>query len=345
MKLSISTMIKRVLILLPITIFIWRIAFSQPIPVTGIVKIESGYPVPGVLIKGKKEKIQTYTDSIGIFKISASPYSTLLVSYEGFKQIEIKVEDKPIDTTIILYPQHVQQKNEAADTKIKSENFQSAISAQKRVSNTVVYNNGLPTSSSGAFFPQFSSKEETRGSKYLFNEWVNGFVVTAAGSSIKNDATQFNYDKISGSLLMTEDKKTAIELDKSQIKAFTLYSDTSTEYTFENIPVISSNTFCQLIAKGSKYGIYKLIKTKFVKSDYHTDGMTSTGNPYDEYIDEYEYYLLTPADNKFETFKLSKKSIEKVLKNEQQKIHDFFSMHKGEQVDETFLKNLIAYLN
>ena len=73
--------------------------------------------------------------------------------------------------------------------------------------------------------------------------------------------------------------------------------------------------------------------------------MTSTGNPYDEYIDEHEYYLLTPADNKFETFKLSKKSIEKAFKNVQQKVSDYFSRHKGETVDETFLKNLVDYLN
>src|SRR6266487_2361518 len=192
-------------ILIFIIIFTVRGVSGQPIVVSGIVKIESGYPVSGAIIKGKKEKIQVFTDSLGIFKIEASPYSKLMVSYEGFKEVEIKVEDKPIDTTIILLPQNAMQKNDATESKIKSENFQSAISTQKGVTNTIVYNNSaLPRSSSGAFFPQFSSKEETRGSKYLFNEWVNGFVVTTAGSSIKNDATQFNYDKISGSLLMTE---------------------------------------------------------------------------------------------------------------------------------------------
>jgi hypothetical protein len=61
-----------------------------------------------------------------------------------------------------------------------------------------------------------------------------------------------------------------------------------------------------LIAKGTKYAVYKLTTTKFVKSNYHTDGVTLTGNPYDEYIDKHKYYLVTPG-NKSELIKTLKK--------------------------------------
>jgi hypothetical protein len=318
-----------------------QIVFSQPVAVTGMVKVESGYPVSGVLIKGKKEKIQALTDSMGIFKIGASPYSVLIVSYAGFKSLEIKVADKPIDTVIILLPENEGQKYDAASSKIKSENLQDAISAQKGASNTIIYNNAP---ASGAFFPQFSSKEESQGSKYLFHDWVSGFIVTADSNTIKNDLARFNYNKMSGNLIMTQDGKSAIEFDHAQITAFTLYN-AGTEYPFEDVPSISTNAFCQVIAKGNKYAAYKLTTTKFVKSNYHTDGMTSTGNPYDEYIDEHKYYLLTPADNKFELSKLNKKSIKGALKNEQQRVDDYFSQHKAEIVDEAFLKNLVDYLN
>jgi len=332
---------RKSLFFLTASIFTLQVVFSQPVAVTGMVKVESGYPVSGVLIKGKKEKIQTLTDSMGVFKIGASPYSILLVTYPGFKRLEIKVEDKPIDTVITLLLENGGQKYDAASSKIKSEHFQDAISMQKGASNTIIYNNAP---ASGAFFPQFSSKEEAQGSKYLFHDWVSGFIVTANSNTIKNDSSRFNYNKMSGNLIMTQDGKTAIEFDHAQIRAFTLYN-TGTEYSFEDVSSISTNAFCQVIAKGNKYAVYKLTTTKFVKSNYHTDGMTSTGNPYDEYIDEHKYYLLTPDENKFELPKLTKKSIKGALKNEQQKVDDYFSQHKAEVVDETFLKNLVDYLN
>src|SRR6476661_566532 len=96
-----------------IAIFALQIVFCQPVTVAGMVKVESGYPVSGVLIKGKKEKIETLTDSTGVFKIGASPSSILVVSYPGFKSLEIKVEDKPIDTVITLLPENEGQKYDA----------------------------------------------------------------------------------------------------------------------------------------------------------------------------------------------------------------------------------------
>ena len=53
----------------------------------------------------------------------------------------------------------------------------------------------------------------------------------------------------------------------------------------------------QVLSAGSKYKIYKLTTTKFIKSDMETNGLVSSGNPYDEYADEITYYVLTVKGN------------------------------------------------
>jgi len=164
----------------------------------------------------------------------------------------------------------------------------------------------------GSLLPVFSHKEETKGSRYLFNEWAHGSVVNADNSAFNNSGYLYNYDKMEGGLLMTGDKQSAIEVDKAQIKSFTVYIDKDKPFVFENVPPVDNAHFVQVISAGTKFKIYKLTKTKFVKANYHTDGLVSSGNPYDEYVDEDSYFLLT-AGNEMKKLNLKKKSVKEVL--------------------------------
>ncbi|WP_160166662.1 SusC/RagA family TonB-linked outer membrane protein [Arcticibacter svalbardensis] len=70
-------------------------------PITGIVKDEKGETIPGVTIKVKGSTIGTLTNSNGEFKINAPEYSTLVFSYLGFENLEVKVNQE-VELNIIL---------------------------------------------------------------------------------------------------------------------------------------------------------------------------------------------------------------------------------------------------
>jgi len=211
------------------------------------------------------------------------------------------------------------------------------------VNNNYVYGGGV-RNYTGSLLPVFSYKEETKGSRYLLGEWAKGSVVNADNSTFDNPGYLYNYDKMEGGLLMTGDKQSAIEVDKAQIKSFTVYVDKENPFVFENVPPVDNTHFVQVICTGDKYKIYKLTKTKFVKSNYHTNGLVSSGNPYDEYVDEDSYFVLK-AGNQVQKLGLKKKSVKDVFASEAEKVKKFFSENNGDIINDNFLKNLGDYLN
>ena len=88
---------------------------------------------------------------------------------------------------------------------------------------------------------------------------------------------------------------------KKEIGTFTL-TDGKQEYTFEPVDIINPLQFFAVLAKNDKYALYKLIKTKFIKADYHTNGLSESGNTYDEYKDEADYYIVSIPEKKFHQF-------------------------------------------
>src|SRR5476651_1027777 len=58
------------------------------------------------------------------------------------------------------------------------------------------------------------NNEDTKGSRYLFDTWVKGYVTDSKGNAVNSENYTFNYDKIGGALLLSQDKQTAIAVDK-----------------------------------------------------------------------------------------------------------------------------------
>ena len=193
--------------------------------------------------------------------------------------------------------------------------------------------------------PTFTTKEETVGSRYLFTKWVNGSVVNSHDSVFAKPSLLFNYDKVSKKLLLTENKSTAIEVFLDQIKSFTLKDDNK-EYDFERVPVINSSDFFRALVKNeSKYSLYGLMQTKFIKANYSTNGISESGNKFDEYKDEVTYYIVLPGGKEFKKVELKKKSIKQTLNADAAKVNDYFSAHEQDAVNEDFLVNLVKNLN
>jgi hypothetical protein len=100
----------------------------------------------------------------------------------------------------------------------------------------------------------------------------------------------------------------------------------------------------QILSDGSKYKIYKSIKTKFVPANYSTNGLSSTGNEYDEYSDSYTYYLLSIKSKNIQKFTLKKKVLKEIFFDDETKLDSFLNGNNS-TVDDDYLKKLGNYMN
>lgn len=206
-------------------------------------------------------------------------------------------------------------------------------------SNPILYSSGT----SSSIVPVFTPVEATHGSQYLFDGWVKGALTGVDGTVYNDPSYGFDYDKMAGTLLFTKDRKSAIQVDNPKIRSFTLFDKLDNPENFTLVPAIDPAHYVQVIAEGSKYRIFKLTLTHFVKNNYHNDGMTSTGNNYDEYVDDYTYFV-TINGAAPQKLSLKKKSLREVFKNDVDKLNGFFGTY-DEPMDDNYLLKLGDYMN
>jgi hypothetical protein len=190
----------------------------------------------------------------------------------------------------------------------------------------------------------FAPKKDVTGSKFLFPDWVSGRVINNAGQEFSGGA-RFNFDKMSQNLyvqLKDTSPDVAFLVDKWQLKAIYLNDGTNT-YNFEKSPSLDTNFFYRALLKGDKYSLYSRIKTTFIASDYHSNGIVSSGNMYDEYKDELTYYIILP-DHSAHEISLRKKAIKSVLKSEEEKVDKFLDNSTGD-INEGLVVKLLTTLN
>jgi hypothetical protein len=198
----------------------------------------------------------------------------------------------------------------------------------------------------GAAIPVFNHKEDTKGTRYLFEKWVSGTVIDSGGNTFHASSFVYNYDKVTRNLLLTQDMNQVVEVDKAIVRAFTLKAD-GNEYSFEKVDVIDKSGCLQvLVKKEGKYALYKYVKAKFVKSDYHTDGMVESGNPYDEYVDESRYFILYPDGTTFHELPMRMKPLRELLSSEAGgKAAAYLKEHRYDFVKPELLVGLISAMN
>ncbi len=231
-------------------------------------------------------------------------------------------------------------------TAQSSPNSQTINNALEDLTSIIAGNDNGQSRATGSFV-SFHQKEDTKGSRLFLKDWTVGFVIAPNDSVVRNVKAVFNYDKINHTLYFTPDKKVVLEVDRSLIKGFDLAAPDG-EHLFVKMSAISADGFVELLG-GSlddrHYAFCKLTKTILKKADYHTDGMVETGNNYDEYVDNVQYYIVSPGGKEYQPVELKKKSVRSALPAAKTKVEEFLSQHKNDDVNETFLKELIDYLN
>jgi hypothetical protein len=196
----------------------------------------------------------------------------------------------------------------------------------------------------GSLLPVFTHTDATQGSPYLFANWAKGYVVNTNGVTIANDSYFFNFDKLSQNLLMTQDKKNTIEVDKAMIQSFYLNTE-GKEHGFEKRIIGNDQKLLQVLSKGTKYTLYKTTITKLERANYVNTGLTESGHNYDLYIDKPAYYIYLPATNQLKQMDLKKKSIKEAFPQELGKIEAYFSQHEGATINEDFVIGLVGSFN
>ena len=147
----------------------------------------------------------------------------------------------------------------------------------------------------------------------------------------------YNYDKINGNILYTNDKRSTAGVSTSQIASFTLFDRSGHAHTFENAPAISKAPFVEVLLSTPKYKIYKKIDTRLDRADFHTDGVVESGHRYDEYVDVARYYFVALADGKTQSISLKKSTLKKLFPGE---ADTFIAGQGSRDVDEEYVKDL-----
>jgi hypothetical protein len=330
---------------------------NNTITITGNVKTGDGDALHLAFVQDKVYKAGVYTDSTGYFSLSVYPNSILHIKCFGFRDTLVQVKGQTT-FNIVLRPtvtingsRGIEATNadqiNFADFRdmimngIAAGTFQAARDHFGKGGNTMA-----PIDmAQGAIFPVFTHKEATQGSRYLFAGWVHGYVVNNNDSLIQNPGYLYNYDKIDGNLLVTVDKHTAVQLYKTSVQSFTLF-DTTTRlpHTFALLPSVDKDHYTQVISTGKNYSIFKLITTKFKKSDYNNNGITATGNDFDSYENEETYYVLNGKNGHLDKFSPRKKALLKAFPDQADKLKKFFDKNSGD-IDDAYLANLCQYMN
>lgn len=193
--------------------------------------------------------------------------------------------------------------------------------------------------------PTFSSKAQTIGSQYLFETWVPGSVIDYNGVEF-SEGYLFNYNKITQNIyIRLKDSAAAFLVHKNLLRSV-MFLDGSNKIIFEKVASLDSNNFYHVLSKGPKYSLYKFTRTNFIASNFFTNGVSSSGNMYDEFKDESTYYLVT-TDGKTSIVPLKRKSVKSLFAAEKEKVNSFF--RENDTVEnsfgEKFLGDLVNYLN
>ncbi|HEY9002205.1 MAG TPA: hypothetical protein VIM89_12690 [Mucilaginibacter sp.] len=309
----------KTILLLFISALTINIASAQSNTIKGTIQGENGKLLHFAMVGDSKYNNVAFTDSVGDFTIAVHPDSKLLFQSEGYR-----------DTLI--------------DAGTMSQNPQINL---KLAVNLPIPTTGLSLPTVMTIDGQVAvARRNPRlvGSRYLFDTFVHGYFTDMSDKQFSSQNCLFNYEKMSGYILLTTDKKDVREVDRGQIKSLILYDKTDQRYEFEQVPEIDKNHYLQVLAGGSKYKILKLIRTEFVGSGVAHTASGDKGQDYDEFTDETEYYILNVQTKKVQKVTLKKRALKEALQGETDKVNKFMSDNNG-TLDDTYLSKLGAYIN
>jgi hypothetical protein len=197
-------------------------------------------------------------------------------------------------------------------------------------------------SQTSAAISTFSSGD-IKGTRYLFNNWTRGSVTSTDNTTYSNNYS-FNFDKINHDLYARyqEQENLSVKVDKSKVKRFTIGG-----FRFINSSLLGKTDpilFYQvLVEDSSELSLYKLTKTRFQRANPADMSNVKSGNFSSEFVDDVTYYVL--QGKQLSKINLTRNSIHKVLKSQNEKINKYDDQNSTKEIDEDFLVGLIRFMN
>ena len=293
------------------------LAVAQTVPISGTVNDEKGQPVPYAFVRDVQHNYATYADSTGTFILKADPASSIQVFANSYKSAAVKIDNKTNIKVVLpagtatdgVVPLTSESQGTPAGTSFL-QNKQQLIVAGSVGAGDVLHGGG--GGSDVTVVKEGFNQEPTHGSRYLYDNWVPGFGISKKDSLVVETTNMYNFDKLNGNILYTNDGRSMAKVSTAQIKTFSLFDKKGHVHVYENAPEINSKPFVEVLVSTPKYKIYKKIDTKLTRADFHTDGVLEMGHKYDEYVDV-EHYYFVGADGKSQSISLKKSTFKKLM--------------------------------
>jgi hypothetical protein len=225
----------------------------------------------------------------------------------------------------------------------KAQSSQAAMSIDNAIQ-TLSSAGGSRINNGESFVNYHGDREPPKGSRLLFDPWTRGFVIGVYDTVLKDPNLLLNYDKITHNLYLTLDGKTIVKVETEQARELH-FVEGGAQIVLTRVDGIDPHVFFQRLSDSageSHYVLYRLLKTQYRRADFHTDGLVSYGNNYDEYVDSYEYYIVMPGANEYAPLSLTKRSLRAVLGR---RADAWFAAHRKDKLDEAALTALVNRLN
>ncbi len=180
--------------------------------------------------------------------------------------------------------------------------------------------------------------EGVHGTPYFSEKWLIGDIYLTDNSQIKQVSLRYNIYKDELEYMNKTSGKSFI-IQRNKIKGFLLQAEDSIR-TFESIKFKAGKpeeNFTEVLYGGN---INLLLQYKKIFTPANYKGAYSTGNKYDEYKDDQEYYLIN-SKGEVSKIKLSKKSITSALEEKEAEIQQYISSHS---IDFSKLKDVLQLL-
>ena len=324
------------------------LAYSQTVTIKGTVNNQKGQPVPFAFVRDLQHNYATFADSTGAFKLQADPASSLAVLANNYNDAQVKLDSKT-NVNIVL----TESADDGSVASLKSAKStergeflqaRQQLTAGKGISTgrSVDGRNGGAGGSDVTIVRSGFALEPTRGSRYLYDDWVPGFGISKTDALIVEKTNMYNYDKLDGEIVYTNDGRSMARISTSQLKSFTLYDKNGHAHTYKNAPEINGKSFVEVLLSTPKYQIYKKIDSKLTRADYRTDGVLEIGHRYDEYVDIDRYVFVNVAENKQNKISLKKSTLKNLFNGE---ADAFIAAQGSRDVDEEYVKDLATSLN
>jgi len=245
---------KRTLFIFILLLAAVQLTKAQVSNITGMVVDAKGNPLHDVFVADQQNKTATFSDSLGNFTIAVRPDSKLHFERAGYKDTLI-AGVKP-GMQIAMTPEGTDGQGAMAGNS--SDQGQSSALTKNEVARM--------SNDMGGYLRPSHEKGDTRGSQYLFETFVHGYMINSSGDIVYKPNYLLDYDKMGGNLLLTRDNKTMLIVGGDQAKSFCLFSNTDQRVDFEEVPAIDNSHYFQVLAEGTKYKICKLLKTRFARA-------------------------------------------------------------------------------